>query len=63
MNCKKKKICENIMNRFAEAVHYKITRDIMLNGICVLEMGNLSDLDEIIEIRKKLDNKISIFSE
>ena len=52
----KKAIFENIMNRFAEAVHYKITRDILLYGVCTLETGNTDDLDEIIEIRKELDN-------
>lgn len=54
---KNKKIFEKIINRFAEAIHFKITRDILLYGVCVLEIGNLDDLDEIIEIRKKLDRK------
>lgn len=54
---KSKKIFEKIMNRFAEAVHFKITRDIKLYGICILEISNLDNLDEIIEIRKKLDRK------
>lgn len=52
-----KKIFEEIMSRFAEAINYKITRDIHLYGMCVLEVGNTDDLDEIIEIRKMLDRK------
>ncbi|GAG07280.1 unnamed protein product, partial [marine sediment metagenome] len=36
----KKKTFEEIMNRLAEAVHFKITRDILLYGVCVLEAGN-----------------------
>jgi len=51
----KKEIFEDIMSRFAEAVHYKIVRDLRLHGICVLEAGNLEQLDEIVEIRKELD--------
>lgn len=51
----KKKIFEEIIHRFAEAIHYKITRDILLYGVCVLEEGNTDDLDEITEIRKRLD--------
>ncbi len=52
----KKAIFEETINRFAEAVHYKIIRDILLYGVCVLEAGNQDDLDEIVEIRKELDN-------
>ena len=57
----KKKIFEKFISRFAEAVHYKITRDILLYGVCVLETGNTDDLDEIIEICKKLDKGESVF--
>ena len=55
MKKSKKEIFEDFIHRFAEAVYYKIMRDIHLNGVCVLEVGNLDQLDEIIEIRKKLD--------
>jgi hypothetical protein len=51
----KKKIFDRFISRFAEAVHYKITRDILLYGVCVLEVGNLDDLNEIFAIRKMLD--------
>ena len=57
----KKKIFEEIISRFAEAVHYKIVRDIQLYGVCVLRVGDTDDLDEIIEIRKKLDSDEKIF--
>ena len=52
-----KKVMEKIMSRFAEAVHYKIVRDIELYGECRLEVGNMDDLDDIIDIRKMLDGK------
>jgi len=54
---KDKKIFEKIMSRFVEAVHYKIERDIELYGECRLEIGNMDDLDDIIDIRKMLDGK------
>lgn len=57
----RKKIFEKIMSRFAEAVHYKIVRDIRLYGICFLRVGYTDDLDEIIEIHKKLDSCEKIF--
>ena len=52
-----KKIFEEIMSRFAEAVFYKITMDIHLYGVCRLEVGSLEDLAEFIDIRKMLDRK------
>ena len=55
LTAKNKKIFEKIMSRFAEAVNYKIKRDMILYGICALEVGNMEQLDEIIEIRKMLD--------
>lgn len=55
----KEDIFKKIMSRFAEAVHYKITRDILLYGVCKLEVGNKNDLDKIVEIRKMLDKDIN----
>jgi hypothetical protein len=46
----KDEIMNDVMQRFSEAVHYKIIRDILLYGECILETGNTSDLDEIFEI-------------
>ena len=52
---KTKKVMEKFISRFAEAVHYKIIRDIRLYGICVMRAGDTDDLDEIVRIRKRLD--------
>ena len=52
------KIFDKFISRFAEAVHYKITRDILLYGTCVLEIGSIDDLNEIVAIRKMLDEDI-----
>lgn len=55
----KKAIFEKIMSRFNEAVSYKITRDILLYGVCVMRVGDLDDLDEIVGIRKMLDKDVN----
>ena len=58
MNKIERKLCEEIIDRFGEAIYYKIIRDINLYGVCIMKPGDPDELDELIEIRKRLDRVV-----